>query len=110
MILIPIWALTLVANILEFTGRKIAANKKREQAKMKLAAKKERVRLKELEAEKARLKKLQAEHLLATRAEFLRVEKSKAVAADIKMKIIALERPVDDNPYGEEVRGPNEIR
>lgn len=91
MIFIPIWALTLIANILEFTGRKIAARNKRD-----------RIREKRLAKERARLKRLQAEHLLATRAEFLRVEKSKAVAADIKMKIIALEAPVDSNPYGGE--------
>jgi len=101
LIFFPIWALTAIANILEFTGRKIAANNKRERIKKERLKRAEKKRLKALAQEQARYDEFQADNLAKTKAEFERVAKSKRVEKDMKARLAALEVPItDDKPYG----------
>ena len=90
----PTWALIII-KILEFTGNKIAANKRRERAeKKKDAAARKKHAAKQAERV-ATIKRLQAERLQAEQEEYEREEKSKKVQKDLKKRIEALQVPGD---------------
>lgn len=90
----PTWALIII-KILEFTGKKIAANKRREREEKKKDATARKKHAAEQAERVTAIKRLQAERIRAEQVEYEREEKSKKVQADLKKQIESMQVPGD---------------